>query len=119
MTVVGVTSASHRSPRCKLPHGLRLHLAWSSGVKEELDFVYNKSGAERDTHQAAGRALIFKTHPAPAPNKESTNFAEWQAFQANDALPLPGCYGYFRMEICGTLVEALFMDRIAYTGEES
>ena len=52
VAVVGVTSAWNRSPRCKLPQGLRLHLSWADGATEELAFVYNKSGMERDTHQA-------------------------------------------------------------------
>ena len=86
------------------------------GVREELCFRYNQSGAERDTHESIGKPYIMKSHPARAVTTDSTNYKEWIFSQTNSVLPLPACYGFFTLPIGGYRVDLLVMERIAFTG---
>lgn len=96
---------------------IQVSLVWSDDVSEEIAFVCNKSGQERDTHDAKDRPYTFKSHLVYDNPKESTNDKEWQLAQQTTALPLPACYGFFRrLGISAICVDGLLMDRIAFTG---
>ena len=86
-------------------------------TKEMVHLAIHRSGAERDTQVSAHGKYIPKSHPVRTEG-ESTLAAEWAAWLANADLALPDCYAYMRVRIEGVDVEAILMQRIAYTAEE-
>ena len=102
--------------RTKLPPEFTAALNWDDGVREELRFKYNQSGAERDTHESIGKPYTMKSHPARSVTTDSTYYKEWLFSQTNSILPLPVCYGFFTLPIGGYRVDLLVMERTPFTG---
>ena len=114
-TLVQVGARRQVAPRTKLSANLTLNLHWRDREQQIVEFIYDRSGANRDAWSAVGFPWILKGEPTTSRMATSATQQEWDLFQKNRVLPLPTCYGYFRKAVGGKEVEFVLMDRIAFT----
>ena len=94
---------------------------------EEVEFLYHKSGQNRDTFVAVDRPWLLKGMTLSTKTKKCANqpvanqcFDEWQSYLSSGTLRpyLPVVFGYCEVMLENVPVACLLMERVAFTWDE-
>ena len=95
-----------RTPRCRIASGFQAQLLFSDGALDTCDFLYHKSGANRDTWVNVEHSWLLKGQPH-APHSPTQQ--EGTAWAALSGLPLPTVHGFLVCSVQGVTCDFLLM----------